>query len=372
MQGTARRGMLLAFGAAAVLAQPAAAAAAPTISVAGTTLTIIGDDGPNAILETSPDASAPWFTTPGGQSLTAGPGCIQVTETDVTCALPAAATANVTLGAGDDTLIWWPTSIPVTVDGGAGDDEITGGSGDDVLHGGTGDDTITGYGGDDRIYGDAGDDDLDGSSGNDTIEGGPGRDSINGDGEGDGDWVSSVLRYGNDLLLAKDGELDKVACEGGNDVAVVDIGLDNTAGDCETITDTIPSGAGAATAGAGVPGQSGNRPATGSTRLRLKLRRGTLPRIGAFAAGRPITLTITANKACTATASLKTASGVALAARKKGRARAGRSLKLKLTAAKRRRAALRHRRAPLKLKVAITCAAGGERTVARTTLTLRR
>lgn len=373
MQGNAFRGMLLALTAAAVLALPAAAIATPTISVSGATLTIVGDDGPNAILETSSDPTAPWFTSPGGQPLSAGPGCTQVTDTDVSCGLPANGTANVALGAGDDTLIWWPTSIPVTVDGGDGDDEVTGGSGNDILHGGAGDDTVTGYGGDDLIYGDAGDDDLDGSSGNDTIDGGPGRDNINGDGSGDADWISTALRYGNDLLLAKDGEQDRVICEGGSDVAVVDKGIDNVAGDCETVTDTIPSGnkVGAPPPGSGNTGSTITPPAGGASKLTLRLRRGKLPRIGALAAGRPLTLAITANRACTATASLTTPPGARLAARK-GRVKAGRQLKLRLTVAPGARRALRVRKTPLKARITVTCTAGSERAVARMALTIRR
>lgn len=370
MQGNACRGALLALTAAAVLALPAAASATPVVSVAGATLTIIGDDGPNAILETSSDPTAPWFTSPGGQPLGAGPGCTQVTDTDVTCSMPAGGSANVALGAGDDTLIWWPTSIPVIVDGGPGDDEITGGSGDDVLHGGDGDDTITGYGGDDRVYGDAGEDDLDGSSGNDTIDGGSGRDSINGDGSGDSDWISSALRYGDDLLLGKDGEQDKVACEGGSDVAVIDIGVDNVAAGCETVTDTVPSGA-----RAGAPSAAGNPavkpPAGAASKLTLRLRRGRLPRLRALAAGRPLTLTIAANRACTASASLRTASGARLATRK-SRVRARRKLRLKLTAAPRTRRGLRTRKKPLKVKITVTCSAGSQRAVARMALTIRR
>jgi len=374
MQGNACRGLLLALTAAGVLALPAAAAATPMISVSGTALTIVGDDGPNAILETSSDPTSPWFTSPGGQPLGAGPGCTQVTDTDVSCNLPAGGSANVALGAGDDTLIWWPTSIPVTVDGGPGDDEITGGSGNDVLHGGAGDDTITGYGGDDLIYGDGGDDDLDGSSGSDTIDGGPGRDNINGDGSGDSDWVSTALRYGNDLLLAKDGEQDKVFCEGGSDVAVVDKGLDNVAGDCETVTDTIPSGnkAGAPAPG-GNPGSTVKPPAGGASKqkLTLRLRRGKLPTLRALAAGRPLTLTIAANRTCTASTSLRTAPGARLATHR-NRVAAGRQLKLKLTVAPRARRTLRTRKRSLKARITVSCTTGSERAVRRMALTIRR
>lgn len=379
MQGIARRGALLALTVVAVLAPAAAAAATTTIAVSGSTLTITGDDGPNAILETSPDPTAPWFTAPGGQPIGAGRGCTQVTDSDVACTLPPGGSASVSLGAGDDTLIWWPTSIPVSADGGPGDDEITGDGGDDTLHGGPGNDTITGYGGDDTIYGDDGDDDLAGSSGNDTIDGGPGLDTINGDGQGDSDWIAAGLRYGNDLLVARDGELDRLSCEGGRDVAVVDRGLDNVAADCETVADETPGGtrAGANTSRSGAGAGAGNRDAAArlragaQPRFTIALHRDRLPSARGLAAGRPVTITARAGRSCMATATMRSATGSRLAVRS-GRLRAHRAMTLRLTAAHAQRAALRTRRPPLEVRIAVSCTAGSRRATARMTLTLSR
>src|ERR671914_60213 len=65
-------------------------------------------------------------------------------------------------GAGDDEIQGPPTAMPVTVLGGDGNDKVTGGQGPDVVDGGPGNDKV------------------DGNDGNDTVLGGPGDDFVKG------------------------------------------------------------------------------------------------------------------------------------------------------------------------------------------------
>jgi ELWxxDGT repeat protein len=61
-----------------------------------------------------------------------------------------------------------PFTLPVTLNGGAGNDFLTGGDGNDFIDGGDGADTLEGKGGDDTLVGDA-NDSIDGGAGNNTI-----------------------------------------------------------------------------------------------------------------------------------------------------------------------------------------------------------
>src|SRR6185312_7477249 len=70
--------------------------------------------------------------------------------------------------------------IKLTVDGGAGNDQITGGDGNDTLLGGDGDDLIIGGRGNDSLFGGTGNDTFvwNPGDGSDTIEGGDGSDTL--------------------------------------------------------------------------------------------------------------------------------------------------------------------------------------------------
>ncbi len=86
--------------------------------------------------------------------------------------------------AGNDTIAGQnglSTQAPLTIEGGAGDDQLSGGDGDDVLLGGTGDDVVDGNrgndtaslgGGDDRFVWDPGDgsDSVDGDAGDNALQ----------------------------------------------------------------------------------------------------------------------------------------------------------------------------------------------------------
>jgi Ca2+-binding RTX toxin-like protein len=128
------------------------------------------------------------------------------------------------------------TPLPMTVDGGLGDDTITGspvadvldgGDGNDVIDGGDGDDVITGGFGDDRITGGNGKDRIRGNAGKDTIDGGDGADDIDG-GLGDDHIVGGkgkdILKgdAGDDTIDARDGEVDTINCGLGRDTLLRD------------------------------------------------------------------------------------------------------------------------------------------------------
>ena len=67
---------------------------------------------------------------------------------------------------------------PITLDGGAGNDQLYGGGADDTLRGGDGKDTLNGNTGSDRLSGGADNDRLSGGDDNDTLDGEGGRDSL--------------------------------------------------------------------------------------------------------------------------------------------------------------------------------------------------
>ena len=97
----------------------------------------------------------------------------------VTCPLPVAVRVNV--GAADDRVALsygFPTSVAVTMDGGAGKDWLQGDKGNDTLIGGPGDDRLDGNWGNDVLDGGEGNDKVDGYAGADRLSGGPGDDML--------------------------------------------------------------------------------------------------------------------------------------------------------------------------------------------------
>jgi len=65
-------------------------------------------------------------------------------------------------------------AVPLTANGGDGDDDLMGGAGNDTLNGDAGNDKLNGGAGDDTLNGGAGDDELIGGPGLDVLDGGPG------------------------------------------------------------------------------------------------------------------------------------------------------------------------------------------------------
>ncbi len=127
-------------------------------------------------------------------------------------------------GAADDGEVGEGDTIETDVEslaGGSGDDQLTGALGTNILSGGAGADVLDGAQGDDDLDGGDGSDDLTGGSGADLLRGGPGA----------------------DRLAARDGGSDRVRCEAGADVAILDA-IDDVNGDCET--SDVPATAGPA------------------------------------------------------------------------------------------------------------------------------
>ena len=119
---------------------------------------------------------------------------------------------------------------------------------DSLLFGGGGDDELRAGDGADRVEGGAGDDKLDAGYGDDTIVGGPRRDSISADlAGGDCGPLWCKFPFGNDVVEARDGEVDSIACGAGTDRVVADAD-DVVAPDCENVErgagPVIPSGPG--------------------------------------------------------------------------------------------------------------------------------
>ncbi len=153
-------------------------------------------------------------------------------------------------GAGDDNLTGTPGADELS--GGDGDDTLVGGYGNDTLNGGLGADQLTGNAGDDSIYGEAGNDSIDGGDGSDTVDAGAGDDSVVGSSGDDtlngglgadqlnGEAGSDNLygEAGTDSLSGGEGD-DLVA--GGADLDSIDGGLglnicDYTSGEALTAT----------------------------------------------------------------------------------------------------------------------------------------
>lgn len=314
MRGISVRTALAAAIVSSAFVLPTAASAATTVSFTGNVIAIQGDSDDNVIYETSFDDATPWFTTPSPATLTAGAGCTQLSPQNVECAgANANTTARINLGDGDDLFLWSPTNVPMTISGGDGDDELSGGQGNDTIDGGNGDDVIVGYGGDDRLDGGAGIDVIDGSSGNDRIDGGPGVDKLNGDGEGDVDFIANP--FGNDTIISRDNVRDEVECEGGTDTVIADV-LDQVAKSCESI-DYPKSDS---PLGSGSGGGSGPVTVTeANTTLTLKLTRRKLPKLGKFAAGSKVGVTIRSTAACRATSKLTVSAAQAKSLRYKSK-----------------------------------------------------
>ena len=138
--------------AAAALALPGAAAAAPAC-------TIVGTAGPDKLRGT---AGNDVICGLGGNDTIAGLGGHDVIRG----------------GPGNDTLLGGAGND--LIDGGTGKDQINGGPGHDRLNGGAGNDRIGGGPGNDTLVGEAGNDWIGGGTGGDRLYGGPGNDRLYG------------------------------------------------------------------------------------------------------------------------------------------------------------------------------------------------
>jgi Ca2+-binding RTX toxin-like protein len=114
--------------------------------------------------------------------------------------------------------------------GGRGDDLIRGKRGRDKLFGNRGDDTLEGGKGKDKLRAGKGDDVLSGGRGNDRLRGGRGPDEFN---MRDGVQQGSP---GNDVINARNGQLDEIDCGAGVDKVIVDA-AENGVFDCEKVVE---------------------------------------------------------------------------------------------------------------------------------------
>jgi RTX calcium-binding nonapeptide repeat (4 copies) len=137
--------------AAAVLAVPAAATGAITVSISGGTLTIVGSDADEDVSIGSAGGNQFGPTTDvsgGGQDMVAGTGCQgfgaaggPANDNSVFCPTNDFQRISVTLAGGEDEFTAG-NALPMTVDAGADDDDVTTGPGPDVVLGGAGDDVL--------------------------------------------------------------------------------------------------------------------------------------------------------------------------------------------------------------------------------------
>ena len=159
------------------------------------TLLIEGTDGPNVITGTS-----------AGESIYARAGNDVVNGAGGNDELDGGPGADVLNGGdGSDAVLYdGSTGVSVTLDGVANDGAA--GEGDNV---GADVEDIFGGDGADKLIGSRSANTIDGAGGDDHITGGAGKDAIFG---GSGD----------DVIDAGDGQIDRIDCEGGSDVATVD------------------------------------------------------------------------------------------------------------------------------------------------------
>ena len=178
------RSSLLPLSVLAALALVPAAGAATIDGGPGATYTYTSAPGEvnNVSVQGSDDGSVTFY----------GPDAVKVTSAPASCApsdlygwsvvtCAAAGAVVVQAGDGDEVLSISssvPTSIPVTIDGGAGRDIVEGDGGNDTLFGGPGDDKLSGSRGNDTLDGGDGNDELDGAAGADHLSGGAGDDTL--------------------------------------------------------------------------------------------------------------------------------------------------------------------------------------------------
>jgi Ca2+-binding RTX toxin-like protein len=204
------------------LGATAAAASAGTLSASGTTVTYDAKAGETNHVTVTQNGDS--VTVKDGSLVIAGAGC---TGSPVHCDLASVKSIVVKLGNKDDTLDASAVTAAMTVDGDAGDDDITTGDGADKVHGNTGADSLHGSKGNDHLIGDPGNDHLFGQNGADTLEGNTGDDHVNGGADND----SLDGGDGKDTLTGNDGK-DTFTGAGGSDDIEAQDGVGSEHVDC--------------------------------------------------------------------------------------------------------------------------------------------
>src|SRR3954454_4096469 len=127
--------------------------------------------------------------------------------------------------------------------GGSGNDTSDGENANDVMSGGTGDDVQNGGDGNDTIYANLGNDPSYGGNGNDRLWA-LARGDVHPGPIGEVDQAGDALDGGpgNDVFRTRDGEVDRITCGDGNDVAfldavdvITDATAENANGSCEKV-----------------------------------------------------------------------------------------------------------------------------------------
>lgn len=148
------------------------------------------------------------------------------------------------------------TEMGSSIEGGAGDDQITSGAGRDLLFGGDGQDVISAFGGDDDLQGNKGNDVLYAGAGNDFVFGGQDDDLLLGEAGNDfmnGNLGADVMDGGEGADTMFGGQAnDRMEGSSGNDRLVGDLGNDSlSGGDGDDVleggagSDSLDGGAGA-------------------------------------------------------------------------------------------------------------------------------
>ncbi len=160
-------------------------------------------------------------------------------------------------------------------------------AGGSSLNGAGGDDRLQGWDGDDRIEGGAGADRIVGGYGNDTINPGPGTDTVVADATGNlcGEFECRAP-YGNDVIDARDGEVDSIDCGLGTDTVYADP-TDVLSG-CEKVELAVPAKPNTPEKGKGKNGPEAARAKLliGKVRLGTVVRKGLPVTLSGFAAGK--------------------------------------------------------------------------------------
>ncbi|WP_285550944.1 calcium-binding protein [Actinoplanes regularis] len=213
-------------------AQAASAAKAEVVGKSGTVVRFAAAAGQvNSLTIT---ISGRTITLDDKVAIKAGKGCkaVKGDKTKVKCTTTRKPTGlSVTLGDKNDQ-VYNETAVPLTANGGVGNDTVFGGKGNDTLTGGDGIDDVQGGGGNDTLRGGRGNDFVTGGRGKDRIYGEAGNDTlIGGDLDGE-DADSGDIIYGgtgNDFLYGGYGN-DALYGNAGNDRLIGGSGRDKLVG----------------------------------------------------------------------------------------------------------------------------------------------
>ena len=181
---------------------------APVLTVPNAEDVVISQNGTNLT-----------FSANGGAETPFGGALGSLTSLRITCSSSSSSSGNdidlnltvadgfsssfrvtVTANGGPDSIDASDYDVPVSINGGSGDDTLIGGSGDDDLDGGSGNDNLSGGAGDDLCLGGVGNDTISGGDDHDIVNGMAGNDSLNGD-------------FGNDYIY---GGAGNDTCDGGD------------------------------------------------------------------------------------------------------------------------------------------------------------